>query len=157
MKKISAEITINAPAARVWDIISDFDSYHLWNTFTPRITLTNDRCRVGAEFDLDCRMTDRELLVNEHETILVFEPERFSFCMGTSRSRGRSGIRSFRWQICEPIGDDRTRFINHEEFHGVLAPLVYFLYTKKLGAAFKRYCRVLKEYAEARGRGRVRN
>ena len=77
--------------------------------------------------------------------------------MGTSRTRGRPGIRSFRWQICEPLDDGQTRFINHEEFRGLLAPLVYLLYTKKLKTAFDRYCGELKEYAEARERGRARN
>lgn len=157
MKKIGSETIISAPAARVWSILSDFDSYPLWNTFTPRITLTNDRFMIGAEFDLDCRMTDRQLLVNEHETILAMEPDNYRFCMGTSRTRGRPGIRSFRWQICEPLDADRTRFINHEEFQGVLAPLVYLLYVQKLKAAFDRYCGVLKEYAEAGERGRAWN
>lgn len=148
MKKIGSEIIINAPAARVWDIITDFDSYPLWNTFTPRITLTNDRFRVGVELDLDCRMTERQLLTDEHETILALDTDNYRFCMGTSRTRGRPGIRSFRWQICEPIDEGRTRFINHEQFIGVIAPLVYFLYANKLRAAFNLYCGVLKEYAE---------
>ncbi|OHD71366.1 MAG: hypothetical protein A2W19_10195 [Spirochaetes bacterium RBG_16_49_21] len=73
--------------------------------------------------------------------------------MGTSRTRGRPGIRSFRWQICEPSGDAMTHFVNYEEFHGPLASVVYLLYTKKLMAAFKKYCETLKEYAERRKPG----
>jgi hypothetical protein len=156
MRKISSEIFIEAPAARVWDIISDFDAYPLWNTFTPRITLTNDRCAVGAEFDLDCRMTERLYLENEHETILALEPDRYRFCMGTSRTKGRPGIRSFRWQSCEPMEDGRTRFVNFEQFQGPLAPLVYLLYAKRLKKAFERYCAALKQYAEFSTEGSAR-
>lgn len=152
MKQIRTEININAPARAVWRIITDFDSYPLWNTFTPRITLRNSDFTEGAEFDLDCRMTERKLLRNEHEEILSIDKGGFRLCMGTSRAKGRPGIRSFRWQICKPVDDSRVRFINYEEFHGPLAPLVYLLYTKKLRKAFRNYCEELKLYAEKSAR-----
>lgn len=148
MKQIRAEIVINVPATAVWGIITDFDSYPQWNGFTPRITLKNSEFTEGAEFDLDCQMTDRKLLKNEHEVILVIDREGFRLCMGTSRTKGRPGITSYRWQICKPLDENRIRFINYEEFHGLLAPLVYFMYTKKLGAAFRKYCEALKAHAE---------
>ncbi len=148
MKQIRTEIIINAPALAVWSIITDFNSYHLWNTFTPRITLRNSDFAEGAEFDLDCQMTGRKLLRNEHEVILAIDTEGFRLCMGTSRRKGRPGIRSFRWQICKPVDDRRIRFVNYEEFHGPLAPMVYLMYTKKLRVAFRNYCEALKLYAE---------
>jgi hypothetical protein len=148
MKHIRAEIIIGAPARKVWNIITDFESYPRWNSFTPRITLRNDQLRTGVEFDLDCRMTDRLLLENERESILAVDRRRYRMCMGTSRTRGRPGIRSFRWQICEPCGKGKTRFINYEDFHGPLAPLVRLLYAKKLRVAFQKYCETLKSYAE---------
>jgi uncharacterized protein YndB with AHSA1/START domain len=152
MKQIHSEIVINAPVSSVWNIITDFDSYHKWNTFTPRITLRNSEFAVGAEFDLDCRMTDRKLLKNEHEVILTVDTEGYRLCMGTSRTKGRPGIKSFRWQICMPVDGSTTRFINYEEFHGPLAPLVYFMYAGKLSVAFRNYCERLKEYAEMKSR-----
>jgi hypothetical protein len=149
MRKIESEIIINAPAASVWDIITDFDSYPRWNSFTPRITLTSGMSAVGAEFDLDCRMTERLLLENEHEVILARDTDTYRLCMGTSRTRGRPGIRSFRWQICEPADSGSTRFVNYEQFQGFLAPLVYFMYANRLKKAFDRYCIDLKRYAES--------
>jgi len=149
MKQIRAEIIINVPASAVWNIITDFDSYPRWNGFTPRITLRNSDFAEGAEFDLDCRMTDRKLLKNEHEVILAIDRGKFRFCMGTSRTKGRPGITSYRWQICKPLDENRIRFINYEEFHGPLAPLVYLMYSKKLSMAFRKYCETLKTYAES--------
>ncbi len=148
MKQIRSEIVINAPAVMIWKIIVDFDSYPQWNTFTPRITLGNSDLAEGVEFDLDCRMTERKLLRDEHEVILTIDPVSYRLCMGTSRTKGRPGIQSFRWQMCRPIDDKKTRFVNYEEFHGPLAPLVYLLYTKKLSKAFRTYCEALKEFAE---------
>ena len=148
MKRVLSEIIINAAPSRVYSIITDFDGYPEWNRFTPRITLRNADFRTGAEFDLDCRMTDRKLLRNEHEMILEIRPGENSFCMGTSRTRGRPGIKSFRWQICRDHPGGATLFENYEEFHGPLAPLVYLLYAKKLKTAFDAYCLSLKERAE---------
>lgn len=150
MKQIRGEIIINAPARRVWNIITDFDSYPRWNTFTPRITLRNEDVAPGAEFDLDCQMTDRQLLRDEHEVIISVDHDACRLCMGTSRKKGRPGIKSFRWQICESMDGDKTKFINYEEFHGPLAPVVNLLYKRKLKAAFQKYCDSLKRVAEDR-------
>ncbi len=147
-KPIRSEIDINAPADTIWGVIMDMEKYHEWNPFTPRITLKNSDIAVGTEFDLDCQMTDTQYLKNEHEVVLVLEPEKYTFCMGTSRTKGRPGIKSFRWQICEPLDNNNTHFINYEEFHGILSPLVYLLYRKKLKIAFDNYCRVLKQRVE---------
>ena len=136
---------MKAPAEEVYRVITDFDSFAEWNRFTPRITLTNDNFQVGAEFDLDCQMTDKSLLKDEHEMILEIRPAEYSFCMGTSRTKGRPGIRSYRWQICRPVDDNTTEFTNYEKFEGPLAPLVYFMYRKKLKKAFDKYCASLRE------------
>lgn len=149
MKPVYSEIIIPAPAEAVWRVITDFEAYHAWNDFTPRITLRNRDFAVGAELDLDCRMSPKTFLENEREVILAIEPERYRFCMGTSRKRGRPGIKSFRWQICEPFDAAATRFINYEEFHGPLALLVYALYAGKLKAAFNAYCVTLKGRVES--------
>ncbi|HEY3450130.1 MAG TPA: SRPBCC domain-containing protein [Myxococcales bacterium] len=150
MYRTDSEILIDAPPQVVWEVVCDLDRYPEWNRFTPRITLASRELKVGAELDLDCQMTDRNLLRDEHEVILAVEPDRRAFCMGTSRTRGRPGIKSFRWQICEDAGQGRTHLVNFEQFHGPLAPIVHFLYAKKLKAAFERYCQDLKARVESR-------
>ena len=147
MKVTRSEIDIDAPVENVWNIIIDLERYPEWNTFTPRMGAK--QIVVGDEFLLDCQMTEKQLLRDEKEVFLAYEPERFRVCWGTSRTRGRPGIKSYRWQICEPVNDKRTHFINYEEFHGILAPLVNLLYGKKLHRAFVGYCQDLKKRAES--------
>jgi len=147
MKEVRSEIEIAAPAQKVWAIVTDLERYPEWNTFTPRMSAK--KIEVGQEFDLDCQMTEKQLLKNEHEVFLAYEPDKFKVCWGTSRTKGRPGIKSFRWQICEPLDDRRTRFLNYEQFHGPLACLVYLLYGGKMRAAFAAYCQALKKRAEA--------
>jgi hypothetical protein len=149
MLRIEADIAIHAPADRVWQVIGDLDRYPEWNRFTPRITLATHDLRAGAELDLDCRMGETELLRGEREVILEVDEDRRAFCMGTSRTRGRPGIASERWQICTPLGPGWTHFVNHETFRGPLAPLVYLLYARKLQRAFREYCRDLRDRAES--------
>ena len=149
MPPARAEIRIAAPAEEVFRVITDLDRYPEWNRFTPRLSLATRDLAVGAEFELDCWITEDKLLRGEREVILELDPERFVFSMGTSRTRGRPGIRSRRVQRCEPLAAGETRFVNTEEFSGLLAPLVRLLYEKKLARAFERYCHDLKARVEA--------
>jgi hypothetical protein len=151
LKSIYSEIEIAAPANIVWKIITDPDQYAKWNPFIPRITLRTQNMVDGTEFDLDCRMTETQLLKNEKEVVLEIDPKEFIFRMGTSRKRGRSGIVSNRCQICKAAGEASTTYINYEEFRGPLALLVYLLYSKKLQAAFNDHNAALKKYAESFG------
>jgi hypothetical protein len=153
LRPVRCESLLDAPPERVFEILADLDRYPEWNRFTPRVTLASRDLAVGAELDLDCQMTPRELLVDEHEVILALERDparrRYALCMGTSRRRGRPGIRSERWQIASALGE-RTLFVNEESFRGPLAPLVYLLYREKLARAFSLYALDLKDRAERR-------
>lgn len=149
MGPIRAEILIDAPPRAVFEVVLDVERYPEWNTFTPRISVTNDELEVGRELDLDCQIAPGELLVDEREVILALDKERLSFCMGTSRTRGRPGIRSERWQRCLLASYGRTRFVNSEAFTGPLAPAVELLYRRKLRRAFGDYCRALKRRVES--------
>jgi hypothetical protein len=144
MKPVRVTRHIAALPEDVFAVILDVDRYPEWNPFTPRMTVRTDEMVVGKEFDLDCQMTETELLEGEREVVLALDRERFHFCMGTSRTRGRPGIRSFRWQKCEPSSGGGTDFENYESFHGPLGPVVHLLFRKRLKHAFESYCLALE-------------
>jgi hypothetical protein len=147
--RVDSEVTIAAPADRVFAVIVDVEQYPEWNSFTPRMTLRNDAVVAGTEFDLDCQMIERQLLRGEREVVLAVDRERHVLCNGTSRTRGRWGIQSERWQRCHPLPDGRTRVENYEIFRGPLTLLLWLLYRGRLRRAFARYCADLKRRAEA--------
>jgi len=151
MTPIRVERHIPASPQAVFEVILDVDRYPEWNIFTPRMTMGTDEVAVGKEFDLDCQMTDRQLLEGEREVVLALDREKLHFCMGTSRTRGRPGIKSFRWQKCEPAPNGGTHFINYESFHGPLGPIVHLLFRKRLKAAFEKYCTALEQRVEELG------
>ena len=147
MKEVRNEIEIAAPVQKVWDIITDIERYPEWNTFCPRMSAK--KIVIGEEVDLDCQMTEKQLLKNEHEVFLAYEPEKFKVCWGTSRKRGRPGIKSFHWQECVPLDERRTRLVNYEQFYGPLSPVVNLLYGGKLRKAYDVYVQDVKKRAEA--------
>jgi len=145
MKPIRVDRHIAFTPEAVFDVILDVDRYPEWNFFTPRMTMRSDEVAVGKEFELDCQMTETQLLTGEREVVLALDREKLHFCMGTSRTRGRPGIKSFRWQKCEPAPDDGTQFANYESFHGPLGPIVHLLFRKRLKRAFEKYCVALED------------
>ena len=145
---VYTEITIDAPPALVWSIITDPDNYPSWNPFIPRISLHSAQVSEGVEFDLDCQMTDSQLIRGELEVVLEVDPTRRVFRIGTSRTRGRPGITSNRCQQC--LEHERgTRYINYEEFRGALGPLVNVLYRRNLKRAFDKHNLALRRHAQA--------
>jgi len=151
MFPIRVERHIPAPPDRVFEVILDVDHYPAWNPFTPRWSIGTADVRVGPELDLDCQMTPTTLLRGEREVVLALDREARAFCMGTSRTRGRPGITSYRWQRCEPADDGGTHFVNYEQFHGPLGPVVWLLYKGRLKRAFDRYCEALEARVLALG------
>jgi N-acetyl-anhydromuramyl-L-alanine amidase AmpD len=145
---VYTEINIDAPAALVWSIITNPDDYPSWNPFIARISLRSDDIQQGVEFDLDCQMTDSQLISNEKEVVLEVDESRRVFRIGTSRTKGRPGIASNRCQQCLEQGHG-TRYINYEEFRGALGPLVNVLYRRNLQRAFAKHNLALKRHAEA--------
>jgi uncharacterized protein YndB with AHSA1/START domain len=52
VKELHSEIEINAPAERVWEVLTDFASYPKWNPFITRISgepTTGERLEVRIE------------------------------------------------------------------------------------------------------------
>ena len=72
--RVDSEVVIDAPAGQVFAVIVDVERYPEWNSFTPSMTLRNDAVVAGTEFDLDCQMTERELLRGEREVVLAIGP-----------------------------------------------------------------------------------
>ncbi len=147
---VRSAVFIAAPPEQVFGVLLDVDSYPRWNPFTPWVSMRTAEVAPGVEFDLHCQMTPTQLLEHEHEVVLSLDRQRLEFSMGTSRTRGRPGVRSWRRQRCHPVKGG-TLLTNDERFAGPLAPLVYLLYRRRLRRAFVRYCGAVRRHVEALG------
>ena len=118
MVALRTEIDIAAPAARVWDVLTDFAAYSDWNPFIRRIAgplASRGRLLVRIQPPGGRAMSFRP-------TVLRVEPGRELVWRGRTLLPGLfDGEHRF---ALVPHGADRVRFIHAEQFSGVLVPLL---------------------------------
>jgi hypothetical protein len=140
--ELHEEITIDAPASVVWDVLADTDRYPRWNPFIPQLT---GELRVGSRIRVTLSRPDRRP-VTMRPRLLVVEPERELRWLGRIVVPGLFDG-EHRFQL-EPLADDRTRFVQSEHFTGALLPVL----RRALGttqAGFALMNEALKAQAEA--------
>ena len=143
MGTVRAEIEIDAPAERIFDILADLKSYSEWNPFTPRVEST---LRPGDPVHLYVRLRGQRL---SHRIEYVSRNERpRRLCWGTTIGAGFL-LRAERCQILTPIDAQRTRFVNQDEIRGWLAPLVMLLFGRDMQRGFESVAAALKQRAES--------
>ncbi|HUC50544.1 MAG TPA: SRPBCC domain-containing protein [Xanthobacteraceae bacterium] len=113
-RRIETEIDINAPAAKVWAVLTDFPKMPLWNPFITAIAGTP---AAGERLTITVRPPGKSA-VTLHPTLLVAEPER------ELRWRGHFMISGIfdgeHYFLLDPLGDNRTRLTHGESFSGLL-------------------------------------
>jgi hypothetical protein len=140
---VRAEIEIDAPAERIFDILTDLPAYPEWNPFTPRVEST---LRRGDPVHLYVRLTGSRL---SHRVETVTHHERPTrLCWGTTIG-ARFLLRAERCQTLTPIDERRTRFVNEDVFRGWLAPLVMRVYGRAMQRGFEAVASALKKRAES--------
>ena len=117
MKQLHSETEIEAPVERVWDLLTDFASYHQWNPFIRSISgqpVPGQRLEVRLEPPGGRGMTFKPKVLNA-------EPNRELRWLGHLLVPGLfDGEHSF---TIQPLEENRTRFIQREAFKGLLVPL----------------------------------
>lgn len=141
MKKIIAESTINAPIDIVWDILEDFDNYHTWNDFCPKIETSKV---VGDAFIMTVHMKPGKKPIIQKEIFSDYEPLRR---VGWSLNWGIF-LKTHRIQDLTKIDKNTTHYYTEDKFWGLLTPLVMLLYKKDVQRGFDFVAKALKEKSE---------
>jgi hypothetical protein len=142
VREIRTEVQIAAPREAVWAVLADFASYPRWNPF---IIVTGE-ARVRTNVRLKTMPPGRPANTQTAEVLTAWAPRHL-------RIQGK-----LRWpwlfagtHIFELADHDGgTRFVNREEFTGVLAPVVVWLLGPKLPTGFHAMNRALKARVEER-------
>jgi len=118
MLELRTEIEIDAPAERVWAVLTDFDRFPDWNPFIRRI---HGNAQVGSRLDVFLGASGtRGMQFRPIVTTVVPNRElRWLGRLGLPRLFDGEHI----FQI-EPLGSTRARFIQRERFRGLLVPLM---------------------------------
>jgi hypothetical protein len=142
MRRLRAEVEIDAPPARVWEVLSHFDAFPEWNPFIRQISGSpreGEKLEVRIEPPGGRGMTFKP-------TVLNAEPSRELRWLGhLLLPRLFDGEHTLRIKPLD--GGVRSRFIQSEEFRGILVPL-FGGGLDKTEEGFRQMNTALKERAE---------
>jgi len=117
MKELRSEIEIQAPAERVWQLLTDFPSFPQWNPF---IRKASGNIRVGERLEVHIQPSGASGMTFR-PAVLKAEPNRELRWLGHLLISGLfDGEHIF---TIEPLGESRVRFTQREVFTGLLVPL----------------------------------
>ena len=142
MRELRTEIQVNAPASRVWQLLTDFEDYPRWNPF---IRSVSGRPEVNAKLEVLIQPSGTRGMTFR-PTILKAEPERELRWLGRLLLPGLfDGEHVFE---IEQITVDAVRFVQREQFSGLLVPLLWSGLDRDTRRGFNEMNAALKEVAE---------
>ncbi len=116
--ELRTEIDIAAPPARVWEVLTDFSSYHEWNPF---ITSIAGKLAVGEELAITVSPPESGEMSFRPTLVRCEEPRELRW-LGKLWIRGLfDGEHFFQ---CTEADAGHTRFVHGENFNGLLVKLV---------------------------------
>ena len=143
MQEIHTELVINAPAERVWSVLTDFAAYPAWNPFIRRVegeVSSGSRPYVSIQPSGGKKMSFRPtvLVANSNQELRwhghLWVPGLFD------------GEHSF---LIKPLNEGRVQFTQEERFGGVLLPVLWKMLDRDIRRAFHEMNQALKVRSEA--------
>ena len=142
-KQLETDIEINAPAERVWKVLTDFHAHPIWNPFIKELRgkpIEGERLRVFIQPPGGKGMVFKPI-------VLKAEENRELRWLGKMFIPGLfDGEHYFR---IEPIDEDRVRFIHGEIFSGLLVRLFAKSLDEGTLSGFRQMNEALKRRAES--------
>jgi len=147
MQKLHTEIDVDASPQAVWKILMDFAAYPEWNPFVVSIA---GRAELGAGLEVRLQPEGGRAF-NIRPVATALEPNRYFEWLG---SLGMKSLFSGRHQFAIETTSDGTRFIQSEEFTGVLVPLLHRSLKGGTRRGFEAMNLAIKKRAEEESSGR---
>jgi hypothetical protein len=145
VREIRTDIEVNAPASRVWRLLTDFEHYPEWNPFIRRVSgrpEPNTKLEVFIQPSGARGMTFRP-------TVLKAEPERELRWFGRLLLPGLfDGEHIFE---IHHVTDNTLKFVQRERFSGLFVPLLWNQLDRDTRRGFNEMNAALKELAESDG------
>ncbi|MGW5452898.1 MULTISPECIES: SRPBCC domain-containing protein [Nocardia] len=126
---IDETVEIDAPAAKVWQVLTDFAHYGEWNTFCYEASST---LVPGEPIDMMVNLGGNKRA--QREWIRTHTPGvEFSYAM---KPVPLGALHSLRSHTVVPLGEDRCRYESRFTLAGWLSPVVTLALGKHLRAGF---------------------
>lgn len=135
------ETVINAPVEWVWNILIDFENYHLWNPFCPEIKA---QLVLGSPVEM---MTDLGSgLQKQVEYISRIEaPNIIDWSM---ENKPGDPVHACRSQRLTRIDDSSCSYFTIDDFSGEFMPAMLEAFAGHIELGFNRCAQGLKQFAE---------
>ncbi|MGH8461314.1 MAG: SRPBCC family protein [Stenotrophobium sp.] len=138
---IEKMLEIDAPAARVWEVITDVKRYPEWNPFMRECSTT---FKPGDPIDMKVQLMAKPQ--PQREWVLEYvEGKRFAYNM---KPVPGGTLASFRSHEVESLPDGRTRYRSYFYLKGWLMPVVRGLLGARLEKGFEGMTQGIKQRAE---------
>ena len=141
MKSLQTEIIINAPAEKVWAILTDFAAYTAWNPFIKKL---EGKPVVGETLRVELNNGKGTSVFTP--TVKIVDTNRAFEWLGKLPLGMFSGQHYFR---IESISTTQVKFIHGEEFSGWLSGLILKQIGEQTHKSFIEMNKALKQKAEA--------
>lgn len=141
-RRIRFEMSVDASAETVWDVVSDLPRYGEWNPF---VIEASSSFAVGSPIRMRVRLLPL-FAQNQTETITEYV-EGQKVCWGL-KGGGSPALRSRRCQVVETLEGGRTRYVSEFQLTGWLASLVMAILGRRLEAGFRGMSMGVKSRAE---------
>ena len=119
MPQVTTTIDIDAPAARVWDILTDFAAYPSWNPFIRSIAGTQ---KAGATLSVTVQPSGGSPMTFKPRLLVCEVPSELRWKGQVLMPGIFDGEHSFQ---LSPLGPGRVQFAHGEVFTGILAGLIF--------------------------------
>jgi hypothetical protein len=141
-KRIHTEIEIVASADKVWEILANFDHYSDWNPFIQTIS---GEMSEGSQLHVAIQPVGGKLM-HFRPTVIRMQKHQELRWLGQLFLPGLFDGEHY-FQI-EKISENVVRFIQGEQFRGILVPLLWGRIESGTKAGFKAMNDALKKKAE---------
>jgi hypothetical protein len=143
MKDLRSEIEVEAPAERVWQVLTDFASFPQWNPFIRR---ASGEPKVGERLEVHIQPSGGRSMTFRPQVLKAEAPRELRWLGRLFLSRLFDGEHIF---TIEAIGPTRSRLVQREIFTGLLVPL----FGRSLDRDTKRGFEEMNEALKARAEG----
>jgi ubiquinone/menaquinone biosynthesis C-methylase UbiE len=140
MPRYETTFEIDAPASRVWQVLTDLGRYPEWN---PQITRITGTIAEGSELALRLTFPGRAVM---EVTAVIEQAQPGALLTWRGHLATRWLFEGYREFAIEALGPGRSRVTHLEDIHGLLAP-VFALF---MGGPVERSHRLLNEALRAR-------
>jgi len=139
---VDQTLEIKAPAAVVWEVISDLPRYGEWNPFCIECVST---LRPGDPIDMKVKLMAKPQAQREWVSEYI-DGKRFAYC---TKPMPLGALSSLRFHNVESAGTALTHYRSYFHLKGWLRPLVLALFGRKLLASFGEMNQAVVQRAES--------